>query len=333
MSQSESNSKKMLSNKRKRSHSTSSKNNSIKTDKSKSLSKSSYLSKNTLSKNSKTAKRSYKKRSSNQSNIIQEEPNFEEKLIKQALTQKPQLKANCTICGTDSSSNIRIIGKSLSEYCLECLISLKVKENYHIVDKLNFPIFNSDWTIKEELQLIGCIEKFGLDNWGEIASSIKSKPKLPCESHFYTYYCKKIHNALPSTEDVILHKTSAEPQIFHERNKENQKKEEEKRQEIITNQGMVPELMMHKDNKNNNRSRLLVKNRNRKDQKNVTSAEEIVGYWPKREEFDVEFLNEAEIEIAELEFLDDDTPEDTELKLNVLKIYNMHLAEREARKK
>ena len=101
---------------------------------------------------------------------------------------------------------------------------------------------------------------------------------------------------------------------------------------LSQNVGKIPEFTTNKDNKNN-RSRSLVKNRNRKDQTTITSASEVLGYWPKREEFDIEYLNDAELEIAELEFLDDDTKDERELKMNVLKVYNAQLEERERRKK
>ena len=112
----------------------------------------------------------------------------------------------------------------------------------------------------------------------------------------------------------------------------NANKDKEKIKELSLTQGKVPELINNKDNKNN-RSRSLVKNRNRKDQAAITSASEILGYWPKREEFDIEHLNDAELEIAELEFLDTDSPEERQLKQNVLRVYNAQLEERELRKK
>lgn len=88
----------------------------------------------------------------------------------------------------------------------------------------------------------------------------------------------------------------------------------------------------NKDPKNHT-SRSIVKNRNKKDQINITSASEIVGFWPKREEFDNEYLNDAELEIAEIEFMEDDTKSEIDLKLNVLKVYNKQLEEREKRKR
>lgn len=84
-----------------------------------------------------------------------------------------------------------------------------------------------------------------------------------------------------------------------------------------------------------NSSRSIIKNRNRKDQNaNInTTANEIIGYWPKREDFDIEYLNDAELEIAEIEFQDDNTQTEKDLKLNMLKVYNSELDEREKRKR
>jgi transcriptional adapter 2-alpha len=120
--------------------------------------------------------------------------------------------------------------------------------------------------------------------------------------------------------------------IDKKKDEENLKREREKIKELTHTQGKLPELTPNKDNKNN-RSRSLAKNRNKKEQTPINSASEVLGYWPKREEFDIEYLNDAELEIAELEFLDNDTPEETRLKHNVLKVYNAQLEEREKRKK
>ena len=134
---------------------------------------------------------------------------------------------------------------------------------------------------------------------------------------------------IPDRKDFILKK-------FKEADKDteniNSAKDRDKIRELNLNQGRIPEFNSNKDNKNN-RSRSLVKNRNRKDQAAITSASEILGYWPKREEFDIEHLNDAELEIAELEFLENDSPEEIKLKHNVLKVYNAQLEERELRKR
>jgi len=192
-------------------------------------------------------------------------------------------------------------------------------------------------TIK--LLLILAIEKFGLDNWTDISEFMATKTKLQCEAHYYNFYYKNSEENLPDSRDFIIQKDSypkvinlTERCIIDSLKILNEEKEKRKIEEISKNQGKIPELNSNKDNKHN-RSRSLAKNRNKKDQNTITSASEILGYWPKREEFDIEFLNDAELEIAELEFLDDDTENDRNLKLNVLKIYNAQIEEREKRKK
>eukprot|EP00532_Pseudo-nitzschia_australis_P007749 CAMPEP_0168170662 /NCGR_PEP_ID=MMETSP0139_2-20121125/4302_1 /TAXON_ID=44445 /ORGANISM="Pseudo-nitzschia australis, Strain 10249 10 AB" /LENGTH=936 /DNA_ID=CAMNT_0008088185 /DNA_START=120 /DNA_END=2931 /DNA_ORIENTATION=- len=60
---------------------------------------------------------------------------------------------------------------------------------------------------------------------------------------------------------------------------------------------------------------------------------ELAGFMPRRGDFDVEWENEAETALADMEFIRGDKPEDKELKLKVLQIYCEKLDEREKRKK
>lgn len=48
---------------------------------------------------------------------------------------------------------------------------------------------------------------------------------------------------------------------------------------------------------------------------------ELSGYNPKRQEFDPEYDNDAEQSLAEMEFKENDSEADRELKLRVLRIY------------
>lgn len=52
------------------------------------------------------------------------------------------------------------------------------------------------------------------------------------------------------------------------------------------------------------------------------SVTEISGYNFKRQEFEVEYDNDAEQLLADMEFKDTDTDAERELKLRVLRIYN-----------
>jgi transcriptional adapter 2-alpha len=46
----------------------------------------------------------------------------------------------------------------------------------------------------------------------------------------------------------------------------------------------------------------------------ITSAKEIVGYMPKRGDFENEYDNEAELILADMEFFEEDSAADRELK-------------------
>lgn len=60
---------------------------------------------------------------------------------------------------------------------------------------------------------------------------------------------------------------------------------------------------------------------------------EIAGFMPLRGDFDIEFNNDAEDLLVDMEFNKDDTAAEVEMKLQVIGIYNTKLAERNERKK
>lgn len=250
----------------------------------------------------------------------------DQELIMQATKQVPQYKENCSQCSKSLIDEIRIIGaSSKKEYCINCLVSLEVNEDYHVVDKLNFPIFNSYWTVKKELELLSYIEKFGIDNWDDIATKL-NLTKFEIEAHYYNYYLKSKDNILPDSSKIILNTTTTDiNKVQEERNILDEK---EIYLELLENKG-CPHYPKASGKDHNNNQRSLIKNRFNKN----NSVEEILGYLPRREEFDTEFLNDAELEVAEVEFFEEDTPDDIELKIKTLEVYNLHLDERNARKK
>ena len=48
----------------------------------------------------------------------------------------------------------------------------------------------------------------------------------------------------------------------------------------------------------------------------------VVGFMPKRKDFETEYDEEAETRVCEMEFSEDDPPEEVKLKLQVLEHYN-----------
>lgn len=60
---------------------------------------------------------------------------------------------------------------------------------------------------------------------------------------------------------------------------------------------------------------------------------ELAGYMPRRGDFDVEWDNDAERSLAEMEFAPQDTAAERQLKIRIVESYNTKLDERERRKK
>ena len=63
------------------------------------------------------------------------------------------------------------------------------------------------------------------------------------------------------------------------------------------------------------------------------NCQEVLGYLPKRGDFEQEYDMDAELLLADMEFFEDDTPENIELKNSVIELYNARLDERIRRKK
>ena len=71
----------------------------------------------------------------------------------------------------------------------------------------------------------------------------------------------------------------------------------------------------------------------RRDTQHIHSVTEVVGYMPKRGDFDTEYDNEADMLLADMEFGEDDTIDEIKLKEEVIELYNARLDERIRRKK
>ena len=65
----------------------------------------------------------------------------------------------------------------------------------------------------------------------------------------------------------------------------------------------------------------------------IPGAETILGYMPLRGDFNIEYDNEAEKLLSEMEFFEDDEDSEVKLKEDILKLYNTRLDERIKRKK
>jgi hypothetical protein len=150
------------------------------------------------------------------------------KISENIIDAEAAIKLQCCLCNKNISNDIKIIldpsshknknhqkGLSFNALCVNCFI-LKTKfdpknnvyyvtnemslniykyTNYRIITKMTEPLFTEDWSLGEEIKLLGAIEKMGLENWEDI-SNILNKGKLECESHYYTFYYKEKNDFL-----------------------------------------------------------------------------------------------------------------------------------------
>ena len=279
------------------------------------------------------------------------------------LEAQSAIKILCCVCNKNITNQIKVIlestnpknkiyqkGLNFNALCIKCFL-LKTKYNskenlyyvgneitlynfkfssYSILNKMNENILTNDWTLGEEIKLLGAIEKLGLENWEEI-SKILGKGKFECESHYYTFYYKSKDDYLPSEKIININNLNKNNNNSKNLLKINKKEENKYLLKIQENIGYIP----FSDNNKPNRS--ISKNIKKDDQDlNKPINQNIydnLGYWVKRKDYDVEFKNEAEIELSELEFKDEDSMEQIKNNFKCLKNYNNVLDEREERKK
>ncbi|KAI8375776.1 hypothetical protein BD560DRAFT_66225 [Blakeslea trispora] len=225
-------------------------------------------------------------------------------------------KYHCDACSNDVTNTVRIrcADKDCPDFdlCVTCFcggaepVKHKTWHDYRIVKPHAFPIFSEDWDADEELLLIEAAEKMGIGNWQAIADYVGTKSKSECEQHYLDVYVSSPDWPLPRMH--LQFETSEEE--FRER----------KRQRLQQSRGLVP------------RKPASSQPNNAKPITSGPSFHEIQGYMPRRFEFETEHENEAEQSVKDMVFNEDDTPEEVDLKVMVLDIYNARLDRRMERK-
>ncbi|RUS24695.1 hypothetical protein BC938DRAFT_473218 [Jimgerdemannia flammicorona] len=232
--------------------------------------------------------------------------------------QKTTPKYHCDQCSNDVTNTVRIrcADKDCPDFdlCVTCFcegkepMKHKSWHDYRVVKPHAFPIFSPDWDADEELLLVEAAEKQGMGNWQAIADYVGTKTRDECERHYVETYVESKDWPLPN---MNLHFDISEGE-FRER----------KRARLHAMQGRSP---------------LPIKGSgSTKAGAPLTSGptfHEIQGYMPRRLEFETEVENDAEQTVKDMMFGDEDAPEEVELKLMVLDIYNSKLDKRAERRK
>lgn len=194
--------------------------------------------------------------------------------------------------------------------CIACYAQGKEKADhlrthpYQVIDPLRFPLFEPSWTTKEELLLLEGLQKFGYGNWSSVSewmSSSKSMTEL--EKHYHCVYLHSRDAPRPDTSALISERDqNGCIAVYLDRYREPMQED-------------VPEPQVQ----------VLIEGERH-------PLSDFPGFMPKRRDFEVEFENDAEMYLADLDFYEDDSAEDRALKFRQLDVYNKILEERETRK-
>ena len=306
--------------------------------------------------------------SSHQKSNIKEKNGSTTELIYQSFFDAQSfIKLQCCFCSKNINNSIKVllhpfpkndtknfnfIKKSILPFevsCLKCfIIKLRLNNNkriesqnyfyeetphiytdYNIIWKMTEPIFTDDWSFGDEIKLIGALSHLGIGNWEEI-SKILGKGKFECKSHYHAFYYKKYNDYLPNLNNLN------NKNDINER-KKNKTLENQIIQNIGNKIGFIP---YNNDNNQANRSINISRNNSKSEHINNSTINQnacnTLGFWPKRHEFDVEYKNDAEIELMEVDYKEKEGSKEQK-ELNdiydiILNDYNNILQKREERK-
>ncbi|CAN4084512.1 unnamed protein product [Withania somnifera] len=238
---------------------------------------------------------------------------------------------------------------------------------YRVMDNLSFPLICADWNADEEMLLLEGMEMYGLANWAEVAEHVGTKSKLQCIDHYKSIYINSPCFPLPDMSQVMgksreellaMAKEQGyaapggvnvkEESLFSARVKLEDQWEEnsaglasggESASGTLAGAGKRKSGILHsKENHASIKVEGCPADRSVGEKKPRTSVDEgpsmteLSGYNSKREEFEIEYDNDAEQMLADMEFKETDSNAERELKLRVLCIYSKRLDERKRRK-
>ncbi|CAN4110175.1 unnamed protein product [Withania somnifera] len=238
---------------------------------------------------------------------------------------------------------------------------------YRVMDNLSFPLICADWNADEEMLLLEGMEMYGLANWAEVAEHVGTKSKLQCIDHYKSIYINSPCFPLPDMSHVMGKSREellamAKEQGYASPGGVNVKEEspfsarikmEDQREEnsaglasvggsascTLAGDGKRTSGILHsKENHDSIKVEGCPADRSVGEKKPRTSVDEgpsmteLSGYNAKREEFEIEYDNDAEQMLADMEFKETDSNAERELKLRILRIYFKRLDERKRRK-
>ena len=202
-----------------------------------------------------------------------------------------------------------------------------------MVHNVKAPLWAEDWGADEELLLLEALEMFGMGNWSDVADHVGSKNKTQCETHYDQVYCSNAQ-LLPDPAKALTRRSQHTKQEGDSADAEGGVKIEGGKDAknaaasaVGSSSSAVALPASSTSGKPIAKAHAVTK------PKPKSGLGHLVGFTPNRGDFDTEYENDAELVLADMEFKDEDTKWERDLKLKVLEIYNSRLDARMERKK
>lgn len=244
---------------------------------------------------------------------------------------------------------------------------------YRVVEKLALPVYTPEWSAQEETRLLQACLTFGLNQWKKVADYVCTKTPYKCEMHYNDVYLHSKTAPLPSDEaltapqqiqeeTVVVHAAPSSPAVQNGhatfpvasslvtskgkskgkgRGRPKGKQKSTPKGKRVTPTEHDPAASAHsiaapspgQVHNSPKDGRSLLKKNDDPDHPNRPAEGALQGFTWQRQDFDVEFDDQAETLIADLAIAEDDDDEVVALKSRLLEIYDHRLQVREAVKK
>ena len=206
-------------------------------------------------------------------------------------------------------------------FCVECfsagveVFGHSASHKYSVIENASIYPLSKEWTADEELRLLEGVNKFGYGNWVDVAEHVGGgKTRDRAKRHYEKFFLLNAEldlsqPARPGTPPVAEEKTTVHvagagaPQTSGA---------PAAAEAPARAEGAAPAAGGPAAAK--------------------AAEAKAAGYLPLRREFDVEWDNDAELLVMDVEFVDGEPADERALKLELLKAYNTTLDERERRR-
>ncbi|GJD08508.1 Transcriptional adapter ADA2b [Galdieria sulphuraria] len=117
----------------------------------------------------------------------------------------------CNYCKRDVSRVLHIRCAECQDFdlCVDCfwngltLWPHREDSPYRVISPIYSPLYCEDWTALEEEFLLDGLERFGLDNWTEVAQHIQTRHPLETRAHYVRTYFNSEYSPLPDPNTVL----------------------------------------------------------------------------------------------------------------------------------